>query len=403
MFEGKKESSLGNFQLNFRILIHYMKKIYLILDTNIWLYLANSYNPSNSGFEDGFHFKLITILQNLIKDKDITILTNSIIISEWKKNKGVANDLIAKYKKSLKSDKNHIKHFKKNLEVKEQRELDEIFAKYSKNIHKVISINEQHISDVEDLLMNKTEIINVSEKVMLEATKRSLDKLAPFKGDKSNSMADAIILLSAIEHIKTISRINSLHDKDFYVFKNSIFVSSNKNDYSNPLNEKEIHPELKILLDSVEMKYMINLGKAINQVKNDLIKYEELEKIEKEMNDAYWKNVQFCDICDSRDSSPGIVDFEEPIQIVNELSKGRKTVKTQNNAKKKKDVDTVQLGVCDYCNSDYLKCQYCGTSNHFDEYIDDNRLECEGCGLAYKIEFNYTRHAELEFNLKIVK
>jgi len=296
--------------------------IYLILDTNIWIYLANSYNPKNKNYEDGLHFKLVKSLKELIDSRDIIILTNDIIIDEWKRNKKNAKGLINKHKNTLEGNKGSIKNIKKYLEISDKQKLQDVFNKYTDNLKKVIQDNERHINEVEDLLLNKSTKIDIHDEVKISASDRAIKKLAPFKGEKSNSMADAVILLSSIKYLKEAGRTSPWEEgeDDFFIFPESIFVTNNKGDFANPENENEVHTELKPLLDEVQMKYEMNIGKIINKAHADLIAYEEIQKIEEELGEEYWKDVVRCEVC-YPDSDSNIVYFGEPITVVNEMNK----------------------------------------------------------------------------------
>lgn len=56
--------------------------IYLILDTNTWIYLANSKDPLTENFHDGLHFRLFEKLGEKVKDGSVQILINDIIEKE---------------------------------------------------------------------------------------------------------------------------------------------------------------------------------------------------------------------------------------------------------------------------------------------------------------------------------
>ena len=389
--------------------------IYLILDTNVWFYLANSYNPNNKNFDDGLHFKLVEKLSELVDSGEITILTNEIIIEEWDRNKEVAKNLIQKHRKSLEGNKGHISNIKKFLAEGDKTNLDSIFQNYSDNLNLVIENNEKHIAQVEDLLLNKTEKAEITQEIKAQAADRAIKKLAPFKGDKSNSMADAVILLSAIEHLKKVSIIPSWgeDEEDFHIFPNSTFVTINKGDFANPENENEIHPELKPVLEEAKVEYEANIGKALNNIKKELINREELEQIEREMEEEYWKNVVYCEVCHPDPEKMyvnNIIEFGEPTEIENELIEYHDpnqmklfdlpATEEKDEEIKKSDIDTVQFGNCTWCNAEYIKCQYCGTVNHA-EYLEDNKLHCEGCGLTYKFDFIYIGSGMTETEVKI--
>lgn len=392
--------------------------IYLVLDTNVWFYLANGFNTTNNKFDDGLHFKIVSTLKDLVDNGQITILTNQIIIEEWERNKQVANRLIEKHRKTMTANKGQMKNVKKYIEKDDKIKLDEIIEKCESKMEQIISKNEKHILEVEDLLLNKTEKVQIKKEIKVIAADRAINKLAPFKGDKSNSMADAVILLSSIEHIKEQSKISSWEETEefFYVFPNSTFVTINKGDFANPKNDKEIHPELRPILESVEMKFESNIGTVINQVQADLIEIEELERIENEIDAEYWRNAFYCEVCypdPEKMFVNNIVEFDEPVYIENEMNeedpdqlklfdieavdKNREVERF-----KRSEVDTVQYGVCNYCASEYIKCQYCGTANNYGEFLEGNKLECEGCGMIYQIDYHYIGSGMHETEIKIV-
>ncbi|MBP6236433.1 MAG: DUF4935 domain-containing protein [Saprospiraceae bacterium] len=387
------------------------------MDTNVWLYLANSYNPKNKAFEDGLHFRLVEILTELVVNREIVILTNEIIIEEWNRNKEVAKNLIQKYRKSLEGNKGHFSNIKKFLEEVDKVRLDAIFENYTKNLNHVIDNNEKHIAQVEYLLLDKTEKIEITQEIKARAAERAINKLAPFKGDKSNSMADAVVLLSAIEHLKKVSIVPTLGDYEehFYIFPNSTFVTINKGDFANPENENEIHPDLKSVLDEAKIKYEANIGKVLNAIKNELINRNELEQIELEIDEEYWKNVDYCELCfpdPEKSYVNNIIHFSELTFIDNELVEyhnpnqlklfdSQMTVKREDEEIKKSDINTIQFGNCAWCNAQYIKCHYCGTVNHA-EYLEQNTLHCEGCGLTYKFNYRNIGSGMTETEVKII-
>lgn len=391
--------------------------VYLILDTNVWFYLANSYNPKNKDFDDGLHFRLVEILSELVDKGEVVILTNEIIIEEWNRNKEVAKNLIQKYRKSLEGNKGHFSNIKKFLEEDYKVALDTIFVNYSKNLNLVIENNEKHIAQVEDLLLNKTEKIEITQEIKARAADRAIKKIAPFKGDKSNSMADAVILLSAIEFLKKVSIFPPWYgdEEDFHVFPNSIFVTINKGDFANPENENEIHPELKSVLEEAEVEYEANIGRALNAIKEELINRKELEQIEREMEEEYWKNLDYCELCfpdPEKTFVNNIIHFSNPTFIENELIEFHdpnqiklfdlNMVEKKGVEKlKKSSINTIQFGNCTWCNAEYIKCQYCGTVNHA-ESLEENKLHCEGCGLTYKFYYRYIGSGMTETEVKII-
>ena len=149
--------------------------IYLILDTNIWLYLANSYNPKKESFDDGLHFKLVENIERFVNEEKITILTNEIIIEEWDRNIETSKNLIKKHKKSVEGNKGCITNIKKILDKPDKEVLDSIFNNYSLKMQQVIEKNENHISQVQGLLSN-AEKVEVSDSIKAAGADRALKK-----------------------------------------------------------------------------------------------------------------------------------------------------------------------------------------------------------------------------------
>ncbi|WP_221389947.1 PIN domain-containing protein [Dyadobacter sp. NIV53] len=79
-------------------------EIYLILDTNIWLYLANNLDPYNARSDEETHFLLYEKLEKLVLDRSIKILINDIILDEWKRNKAQTLLSVQKHSNKLKTD-----------------------------------------------------------------------------------------------------------------------------------------------------------------------------------------------------------------------------------------------------------------------------------------------------------
>lgn len=73
--------------------------IFLILDTNIWLYLANGFDSDKNTHEHNLHqeshIALLQRLKNAVETGEVRILINDIILDEWKRNEAVSQTLIS--------------------------------------------------------------------------------------------------------------------------------------------------------------------------------------------------------------------------------------------------------------------------------------------------------------------
>lgn len=386
--------------------------IYLILDTNVWFYLANSFNSVRKDYEDGLHFKLLATLNDLVDKREIVLLTNDIIIKEWQDNKKRAYILIEKYRKGTSDNSGPITNIKKFLPTEDSKQLSVLFEKYKANVEEIIENNEKHIESVENLLLKKCTRIEVSKDAKIEASDLAVNKLAPFIEGGKNSMADALILLSSIEYL--LDRRNKyMYDFPLELFDYSIFITLNKLDFSDPSNSKIIHPDLEHILGRVKMQYEPNLGEALNRVKSDLFDKKELEQLEKEANEAYWDEVVYCEMCDPNEGDSltlNIIEFENPIPIENELYESPNQIKLFNpdsfSSNEDKDpatdIHSAQIGYCSYCNAEYIKCQNCDTATHIPDHPDNVDIECEGCGINYKISHSYLGSGMTERDIRIV-
>ena len=60
---------------------------YLILDTNIWIYLANGHYAQNAQHSEQTHSTLLSRLTEKLKNEEIRVVVNDIIVQEWDRNK----------------------------------------------------------------------------------------------------------------------------------------------------------------------------------------------------------------------------------------------------------------------------------------------------------------------------
>ncbi|GAB4022719.1 hypothetical protein GCM10028808_71060 [Spirosoma migulaei] len=395
---------------------------YLILDTNIWIYLASSYDPKTGNYQDGLHFKLLTALKKMVEDGRITILTTNIIKEEWNRNRSATEGLIQEYQKKIDANKANVKHFKKYLEETDAVILDSLHQKFAQRIEQIISNNEQHIIEVEYLLFNHTEEIEIEDKIKIIAADFAVQKKAPFKGNKSNSMADAYILLSAVEYLK--KRINNWkwdeNDEDFFQYPSSFFVTANKGDFSNSAKIEEPDEDLKGVFDSVKMHYRINLATLLNELEDAILKAEELEEFER-LQDEYERNLDYCDVCSPDDEhvllttilfnseiaiTHEIVTNEveaqeyDPNQLTlfNEIQKLPAIRFKPSNSNK----ESVPIGNCNYCGTAHIKCYECQSAVALLDNKENNSIECEDCGLTYKINYVYVGDGEHDMYISIV-
>jgi len=236
---------------------------YLIIDTCVWIDLCND--------EDK---EVREKLSDLVKQGKVKLILPQLVIEEWERNK---QSKIIDYKKA--SFRGMIKNAKKISEYIPQEDsscIKRILEKFQQRIPQIEQAALEEIKVIEYLYNYPSTIkLQIEGNVKLQAVEFALLKKAPFKN--KNCMADALILLSAVDYINRKQ------------LKNCIFVSRNTSDFSSTSNTLQIHEDLQALFEKNEIKYFVNIGLAINEVEKGLISNEEIRKIEEELQNEKLK------------------------------------------------------------------------------------------------------------------
>ena len=248
--------------------------------------------------------------------------------------------------------------------------------------------HKQHIENVEDFILKQTTKIEITDSSKLETVGLAINKKAPFIGDKKNSVADAVILLSSIEYIKSLEKtITPFDDTDlfepFKIYPDSYFVSSNGGDFSSKTEKEIIHPDLEPILERTNTKFFYTLGKLINFLEAEFLTQEEEEALE--MQDLG----RFCEVCEYEhfgtvhtDGHHTLFDPKsdryDPNQLKIEFDEYEYPVDTEN-----EPYSILKTAHCEMCNAKFIECN-CGELIHIEE--KSYAVECEnGCGTKYKI------------------
>lgn len=216
--------------------------VHLILDTNIWLYLAKGQHP----------FVLNGLLEK-VESKDVILLVNDEIVKEWDRNKGNIKLNLEKEICSLVKTAKRLELFLPESDKVAYKEFSE---KVLSNQKVLVSVSEERIAKVDDLIKNQSTKIEITDASIKTAVDWALNKKAPFHKNK-NSMTDALILLSAIEYVKKNTVNYKLNIPD------SIFVSYNHRDFSSE-DANIIHADLAPHLSSVSMSYERDWGDILD-------------------------------------------------------------------------------------------------------------------------------------------
>lgn len=221
--------------------------IYLILDTNYWIYLAKGEHPI-----------VFNRLKEDILGKKFQILINNIIINEWNRNK---EDIMSEIQKSIRYQSIAAEEISDYLEDTEKDTFMKIIRKYKVKEESRIDAANQRVKAIEDIFYKHAIVTPINDQIRLKTVELALDQKAPFTKNK-NSVGDALILLSSVEYLKEYGLVSqgslkNLHEAIFVTFNHTDFAASNQ-------EKDKIHPDLEYLFSSVGMKYIRNIGQILN-------------------------------------------------------------------------------------------------------------------------------------------
>lgn len=336
--------------------------IYAILDTNIWVYLANGYDSESENHDSGLyrdnHVLLFNKLREKVQNSELKILINDVIIDEWTRNKDNAQKLVELLEKKKKEIKLARKKFKAYLSKESYPVLNKLHEEIIDNINLKILRNQNHVQDIETFLKKECIKIPVSIKVKNHVANLALKKTkAPFLRDKNN-FADAIILYSAIEFLE--------HELIKHEEK-AIFISNNYKDFSSEKNEEKFHPDILEKIGLLDLHYQRHLPKALD-LGNDL--QAEIEE--------HFMLYFSCLYCGHKNNKNSFGYLNEDIQC---LVKGQ--VIDNPLQYKLFDLDSTDfenytdIGYCFNCETEHISCPKCGTL-----IIDQSIWDSDFCDIA---------------------
>lgn len=355
---------------------------YITLDTNTWIYLANGTEP----------VRILNYIHKEVVKGNIIILLPQVIIKEWNKNKEFAvkkgglkhykdvNEALEKIAKLLGNNpKDEIFSFLIPKEA-EKEDLKELIKKFKTKRKEVETAIEGNI-DIIDFLFsyNTTIVIEIKPEILLKSAEFALEKKAPFHN--RNSFADAVIYFSFIDYVIT----NGIEDAWFITYNTVDFCEKNTKD-------KNIHSDLLPFLIKSKSKFYTIVGAAINTIEKDIITQEEINYIQRKQKEAE-RLIYYCEPCEEY-----INRFNEVYLNIIDLIDERSNVEVSdpnqlifdyasphNSNQPQIMYTSIEVGNCDWCNTEHFKCSKCQTLNAIYDGEYDEEKVCEGCGLVYII------------------
>jgi hypothetical protein len=321
--------------------------IYIIFDTNIWLYLANGLDTATNNYFQKHHFELLAKLEEFTEKGEILILINDVIIEEWKRNKASAYEQI---KKLEQRENSLLNEFKRKVRGKEKHY--ENIGKIQQEIQDIrvqIKQNKEHIEAVEKFLFTACKKIDISDTVKLQIFDLSIKKQPPFHNKKNNT-ADAAILFSAAEFLK---------DKLTFSETSAIFVSNNFTDFTNNIDKEIFHPDLNKLLPRIDLRYQTYLPHALKLSEETISEMKEFYR-----KQAYYDSISFAcqsTFCEGKEDFTrfGYMDKKANLKFASDEINATQFDLFTGKVKERRKHTQVNYGRCAFCGTLHLDCPLC--------------------------------------------
>jgi PIN domain len=352
--------------------------IYLILDTNIWLYLANGFDPISSKNHDDLHFKLLEELKALKEKGDVQILINDIILEEWRRNKEHCKQKVNKLKNKLRNPESAFTEIRKYTKT----EIEPLIEEYTNGLKDDIKENLLHIEKVQSFLLKECVNIGISDEVKLQIFDLSTHNLAPFHNDKNN-IADAAILFSSVKYLN-----DTVKDPD----ANVIFVSNNTRDFTDGKDKDKFHPDIRSKFGKNKIEYRHILPRALHLSKEIFIELEEYYKHQQWLESVSFKcETPWCN--SSKHESWGYLSETIDVVYASEYYLDPNQLSLFTLSPLVKPIKEISYGHCVICETPHYICPSCGELGYNDEY--DQQFNCKHCKTALHFDYATSRNTKM--------
>jgi predicted nucleic acid-binding protein len=246
---------------------------YLILDTNIWIYLANGHYTPEAQHSEQTHSTLLNRLTEKLENEEIRIVVNDIIVQEWDRNKEAKENRIKKYENQILNNEKYFKLIGLDLNEADNKQLEILHEHYRNHLTHKIHVNKKQIDKLDKILKEEAIKAPITPSLKSKVTDWGIAKKAPLHKNKNN-LADALIIFSAIEF---------LIDKIDRGYNHAIFVSNNTEEFCMSKDSNELHSDLVDEFARIGLKLETHLGRALELSDHitELIQ-EDLQEIEDE-------------------------------------------------------------------------------------------------------------------------
>lgn len=376
--------------------------IYLCCDTNIWIGISNSEEPS----------KLLDVLEAEISGGTIKLILPEIIIKEWNRNKDSA--ILKRTEDNIKtqiSGLSRLAHFVENDRwdifdpepVKEElveltNKIKALEAELKKYRTKLLDTAKENIQLVENIFNNRNAIVLPADKESsLKVISLATEKEFPF-GKKKNNFADCLIFFQFINYLKA-NGISNAH-----------FVTSNKEDFfPQGTLHKTFNDEIKV----VKGIFHKSLGEAMNSsLGKEIVTENEIKRIEEIAKRRERKlHESSCLVCyDNLDEEDigrrfdAILQFEETIPVNDErieFNNPNQLDMFESDFMAGDDVAAYGLeflftAQCNNCGSEHFLCPECKEVISLDKIKANEMQQCEHCEVFFTYQEERGKKGEVE-------
>jgi PIN domain len=216
----------------------------VLCDTCIWENLA----------KDPQHRPLLNVIFELESSGDLGLIVPRIVIEEFDRRKErISKENTQSVSSLLKRIKAIVgKHGDGDRKAIALEQLNLVDSK----LPRLGDAVETAVSNIETLLQ-RGEIVETNDSIMLRAARRALEKKAPFIREKN--MADAIIIEAFADCVKAKGH-------------RFAFVTDNVNDFSDrKVNDKHPHPDIASIFNKRNARYFITLADALRWIDPDAV------------------------------------------------------------------------------------------------------------------------------------
>lgn len=216
---------------------------HVLIDTSVWLDLAENQRQT----------PLIDVVAELVNEKQISLIVPELVLSEFKANR---DRVAARSVRSLSTHFNLVKEAVRNAPAGVQKE--QVLTYLSDFDHRIPIVGAAANGALDQIegMLNDGIMLKTSDAAKLKAADRALHRKAPFQHDGKNGMADAMIIETYFEAVRSGKARERF-----------AFVTHNKSDFSLAGgNQKLPHFDLAAGFSRIKSMYFITLADCIRKV-----------------------------------------------------------------------------------------------------------------------------------------